>query len=88
MDLYWEQFKTPFLCFAGFSGVGKTTLLGRLIKRFKADGVRAGYYKHDSHRFQMDKAGKDTWQCTQAGAEIATINDPMHFAVVGDDHFK
>ena len=21
MDVYWEQFKTPFLCFAGFSGV-------------------------------------------------------------------
>ncbi|HIK57858.1 MAG TPA: molybdenum cofactor guanylyltransferase, partial [Nitrospinaceae bacterium] len=34
MDIYWEQFKTPFLCFAGFSGVGKTTLLERLTKRF------------------------------------------------------
>ena len=61
MDLYWEQFKTPFLCFAGYSGVGKTTLIGFLIKKFHTENVRTGYYKHDSHRFQMDKEGKDTW---------------------------
>ena len=44
MDVYWEQFKTPFLCFAGFSGVGKTTLLERLIKRFAEEDLRVGYY--------------------------------------------
>ena len=49
MDYYWEQFKTPFLCFAGYSGVGKTTLLEHLIKRFKDENIRVGYYKHDAH---------------------------------------
>ena len=58
MDVYWEQFKTPFLCFAGFSGVGKTTLLEHLIKRFTAEEIRVGYYKHDSHRFEVDRAGQ------------------------------
>tara|TARA_B100000686_G_scaffold236189_1_gene244138 strand:+ start:611 stop:1735 length:1125 start_codon:yes stop_codon:yes gene_type:complete len=88
MDLYWEQFKTPFLCFAGYSGVGKTTLITRLIKKFHTEGLRIGYYKHDSHRFQMDKEGKDTWHCARAGSEIVTINDPMHFAVIGGERFK
>ena len=88
MDLYWEQFKTPFLCFAGYSGVGKTTLVGHLVKKFHNEGIRVGYYKHDAHRFQMDKEGKDTWHCARSGAEIVTINDPIHFAVIGDDRFK
>ena len=86
--MYWEKFKTPFLCFAGYSGVGKTTLVKHLIKKFHTQKVRVGYYKHDSHRFQVDKEGKDTWHCARAGAEIVTINDPMHFAVIGDDRFK
>jgi molybdopterin-guanine dinucleotide biosynthesis protein A len=88
MDVYWEQFKTPFLCFAGFSGVGKTTLLEQLIKRFTAEEIRVGYYKHDSHRFEVDRAGKDTARATQAGAGIITINDPRHFAIVADNAFK
>ena len=88
MDRYWERFKTPFLCFAGFSGVGKTTLLEQLIKRFRTDNIRAGYYKHDAHRFQMDKEGKDTWRCAQAGAGILTINDPEHFAILAENPFK
>jgi molybdenum cofactor guanylyltransferase len=70
MDVYWEQFKTPFLCFAGFSGVGKTTLLERLTKRFTKEDIRVGYYKHDSHRFEMDKTGKDTARVREAGAGL------------------
>lgn len=88
MDRYWERFKTPFLCFAGFSGVGKTTLVEHLIRRFKDDQIRVGYYKHDAHRFQMDKTGKDTDRCAKAGAGIATINDPEHFAIIADNPFK
>lgn len=88
MDRYWEQFKTPFLCFAGYSGVGKTTLLEGLIKKFKADRVRVGYYKHDSHRFEVDREGKDTHRGYLAGAGVVTINDPAHFAVIAENPFK
>ncbi len=88
MDSYWVEFKTPFLCFAGFSGVGKTTLLEKLIQRFSEDTTRVGYYKHDAHRFSMDKQGKDTERCFKAGAGIIAINDPRHFAVVAHDAFK
>jgi molybdopterin-guanine dinucleotide biosynthesis protein A len=88
MDRYWEGFKTPFICFAGFSGVGKTTLLTHMIRRFKKDHIRVGYYKHDAHRFQMDKKGKDTQRGAEAGAGIVTINDPEHCAVIAENPFK
>ncbi len=88
MDVYWENFKTPFLCIAGYSGVGKTTLLEDLIKRFNAENFSVGYYKHDAHRFAIDKEGKDTHRARSAGAGIITINDPNHFAMVGDNNFK
>jgi len=88
MDRYWEQFKTPFICFAGYSGVGKTTLLEHLVRKFKEERIRVGYYKHDAHRFQMDKEGKDTHRLAQAEAGIVTINDPAHFAVIADNPFK
>ncbi len=88
MDVYWEQFKTPFLCIAGHSGVGKTTLLEDLIQRFSAENFSVGYYKHDAHRFMIDKEGKDTHRARSAGAGIITINDPNHFAMVGDNNFK
>ena len=88
MDYYWERFKTPFLCFAGYSGVGKTTLLEHLIKRFKHENIRVGYYKHDAHRFTMDKEGKDTYRTAQAGAGIVSINDPRHFSIIADNDFK
>jgi molybdenum cofactor guanylyltransferase len=88
MDGYWEQFKTPFLCFAGFSGVGKTTLVEKLVRRFSEENIRVGYYKHDSHRFKMDKTGKDTARVRGAGAGIVAINDPTHFGVLADNDFK
>ena len=88
MDSYWEQFKAPFLCFAGFSGVGKTTLVERLAARFREESIRVGYYKHDSHRFKMDKTGKDTARVREAGAGIVAINDPTHFGVLADNDFK
>ena len=88
MDGYWENFKTPFLCFAGFSGVGKTTLVEKLATRFRDENIRVGYYKHDSHRFKMDKTGKDTARVREAGAGIVAINDPTHFGVIADNDFK
>lgn len=68
--------------------MGKTTLVEKLVARFRDEGIRVGYYKHDSHRFKMDAAGKDTARVRDSGAGIVAINDPAHFGVLADNGFK
>lgn len=56
------------ICFAGFSGAGKTSLIERLIVLLKAQGLRVSVVKHTHHKFDLDKPGKDTWRHREAGA--------------------
>lgn len=67
----------------GYSGSGKTTLITRLIDRLSARHT-VGYVKHDAHHFDMDTAGKDTWQARHHGARTVFINDANHWAVVAN----
>ena len=72
----------PLLCFVGPSGIGKTTLLERLIERFGAAGVRVAAIKHDAHEFEMDREGKDTWRLRRAGAAAVAISSQTQLAVI------
>lgn len=64
----------PTIAFAAYSGTGKTTLIEKLVRLFKSRGYRVAVIKHDGHRFQVDKEGKDSWRFTQAGADITVIS--------------
>ena len=50
----------PIVSFVAPSGTGKTTFLERLIPALRARGVRVMAIKHDVHRFDVDRDGKDT----------------------------
>jgi molybdopterin-guanine dinucleotide biosynthesis protein B/molybdopterin-guanine dinucleotide biosynthesis protein len=64
------------------SGTGKTTLLEKLIAELKRRGWRVGAVKHDAHRFDIDREGKDSWRLTQAGADTMLITSPEKIAMV------
>lgn len=64
------------------SGMGKTTLLEKLIARLVAKGYRVGAVKHDAHRFEIDRAGKDSYRFTHAGAEKMVIASVEKLAMV------
>ncbi len=64
------------------SGTGKTTLLEKLIAELKNRGYRVGTIKHDAHRFDIDREGKDSWRMTQAGADTMLITSPAKIAMV------
>jgi molybdopterin-guanine dinucleotide biosynthesis protein B len=78
---------TPILAIVGRSGVGKTTLLERLIPELKRRGIRVGTVKHDVHGADMDRPGKDTWRHRQAGAEATILSSPRTISMVMEvDH--
>jgi molybdopterin-guanine dinucleotide biosynthesis protein B len=52
----------------GWSGVGKTTLIERLIPVFALRGLRVSTIKHCHHDLAIDVPGKDTDRHQQAGA--------------------
>ncbi|WP_370263051.1 molybdopterin-guanine dinucleotide biosynthesis protein B [Limnobacter sp.] len=54
--------------FAGFSGVGKTTLIEQLLPLLISRGVRVSVIKHAHHDFDIDRPGKDSYRHREAGA--------------------
>lgn len=64
----------PLVAFAAYSGTGKTTLIEKLIAVLKEKGLRLAVIKHDGHRFEIDREGKDSWRFTQAGASVTIIS--------------
>jgi molybdopterin-guanine dinucleotide biosynthesis protein B len=74
--------RPPVISVVGKSGVGKTTALERIIREFKRRGYRLGTVKHDTHGFEVDKPGKDSWRHTQAGSDTAVIAGPQKMALI------
>ncbi|MEA1959889.1 MAG: molybdopterin-guanine dinucleotide biosynthesis protein B [Bacillota bacterium] len=73
---------TPVISFIAKSGTGKTTLIEKVIKGLKALDYKVAVIKHDAHRFDMDKPGKDSWKMAQAGADIVVISSPEKVALI------
>ncbi len=59
----------PVLGFCGYSGSGKTTLLEKLVPRLIMKGLKVGYLKHDAHRLDVDREGKDTDRLFKCGVQ-------------------
>lgn len=64
------------------SGSGKTTLIEKLIPLFKSRGLKVGVLKHDAHKFEIDKKGKDSYRFTAAGADKMIISSSKKLAMV------
>lgn len=63
----------PVLGFCGYSGSGKTTLLEKLTVALVDNGLAVGYLKHDAHKFEIDRKGKDTDRLFNAGVTALAI---------------
>lgn len=72
----------PVVGFAAFSGTGKTTLIEKILIKLKNEGYRVAVIKHDAHRFEIDKEGKDSWRFSQAGADITLISSAEKTAII------
>ena len=72
----------PVIGFAAQSGVGKTTLLTRVLPLLRARGFRIGMIKRAHHDFDIDKPGKDSYQLRKAGAEQMLIASDHRWALM------
>lgn len=72
----------PAIGFAAWSGTGKTTLIEKLVRELKARGFRVAVIKHDAHKFEIDKEGKDSWRFSQAGADMTLISSETKTAII------
>jgi molybdopterin-guanine dinucleotide biosynthesis protein B len=74
----------PVVSIVSKKNAGKTTLLEKLIPVLKQRGYRIGTIKHDTHGFDIDHEGKDTWRHKQAGAATVVISCPWKLSLVKD----
>jgi len=74
----------PIVSIVGKSDSGKTTLIERLIPEIKRRGYRVASVKHDTHGFEIDREGKDSFRHKKAGAAISLISSPEKVALVAD----
>jgi molybdopterin-guanine dinucleotide biosynthesis protein B len=51
----------------GHSGMGKTTLLERLIPELRARGLSVSLLKHSHKDIEIDRPGKDSYRLREAG---------------------
>jgi molybdopterin-guanine dinucleotide biosynthesis protein B len=54
---------------AGHSGMGKTTLLVRLVPALVARGLRVSMVKHSHKDIEVDRPGKDSYRVREAGCQ-------------------
>lgn len=72
----------PIVSIVGRSDTGKTTFLERLLPEIKALGYRVATVKHDTHGFDVDRPGKDSWRHAQAGSDVVIISSPNKIAMI------
>ena len=64
------------------SGTGKTTFIEKLIPKLNERGINVGVVKSDSHGFNLDVEGKDSWRFQNAGAQsVAVVSTNGYFIV-------
>ncbi|MBU3198131.1 molybdopterin-guanine dinucleotide biosynthesis protein B [Clostridium estertheticum] len=64
------------------SNTGKTTLIEKLIKALKLRNYSVGVLKHDAHKFDIDKEGKDSFKFSEAGADNVIVSSHEKLAMI------
>lgn len=66
----------------GWKNAGKTTMVERLVREFRARGLRVSTVKHAHHGFDIDHPGKDSYRHREAGAGEVLVASSRRIAQV------
>ncbi|HEX7688935.1 MAG TPA: molybdopterin-guanine dinucleotide biosynthesis protein B [Burkholderiaceae bacterium] len=67
---------------AGSSGMGKTTLLARLVPALGARGRVVSMIKHSHKDIEVDRPGKDSWRLREAGCREVLLLGRTRWALM------
>ena len=67
---------------SGWSGAGKTTLIGKIIPALLERGRTVSTLKHAHHRFDIDHPGKDSYAHRMAGSTEVIVASSSRFALI------
>jgi molybdopterin-guanine dinucleotide biosynthesis protein MobB len=68
--------------FVGNSNTGKTRLISELVPVLKQKGYSVAVIKHCAHGFELDTAGKDSWNFADAGADAVAMVSPERLSIL------
>ena len=67
---------------AGYSGMGKTTLLEKLIPELARRGWRVSLIKHSHKDIEIDRPGKDSYRLREAGCSEVLLMGKSRWALM------
>jgi molybdopterin-guanine dinucleotide biosynthesis protein B len=67
---------------AGWSGMGKTTLLARLVPALGARGLVVSLIKHSHKDIEIDRPGKDSYRLREAGCREVLLLGRSRWALM------
>jgi molybdopterin-guanine dinucleotide biosynthesis protein len=69
----------PIVSFIGKKKSGKTTVVLGVIEELRSRGYRVAVLKHDTHGFEIDIPGTDSYRFREKGAEVVGISSPDQY---------
>ncbi len=67
---------------AGYSGMGKTTLLERLVPEISARGLVVSLIKHSHKDIDIDRPGKDSYRLRESGCKEVLLLGNQRWALM------
>jgi molybdopterin-guanine dinucleotide biosynthesis protein B len=67
---------------AGHSGMGKTTLLERLVPELRLRGVAVSLIKHSHKDIEIDRPGKDSYRLRESGCKEVLLLGSERWALM------
>jgi len=77
-----ERSPVPVVSFVGKKKSGKTTVLVGVIEELCRRGLRIAVVKHDTHGFDVDIPGTDSYRLREAGAVVTGLSSPDKYMVL------
>ncbi len=83
-----NKVKIPIIGFAAENGVGKTSLLLKLLPLMCERGLCVGMIKQVHQNFEIDKPGKDSFELRKAGAQQMLVTSTQRWALMVEREYE